>query len=115
MALPDADGDELWAAIGEPTRRRLLDALLARGEATATTLAGELPVTRQAVAKHLAILDRAGLVEAHRDGRELRYRVRPARLDEARRSVAGVAEGWETRLGAIKRLAEAERRRRDER
>jgi DNA-binding transcriptional ArsR family regulator len=115
MALPDADVDELWAAIGEPTRRRLLDALLARGEATATSLAGELPVTRQAVAKHLAILDRAGLVEAHRDGRELRYRVRPERLDEARRSVARVAEGWETRLGVIKRLAEAERRRRDDR
>jgi DNA-binding transcriptional ArsR family regulator len=113
--MPDAEVDELWAAIGEPTRRRLLDALLARGEATATTLAGELPVTRQAIAKHLAILDRAGLVEAHREGRELRYRVRPERLDEARRSVADVADGWEKRLGAIKRLAEAEWRRRDER
>lgn len=115
MALPDTNVDELWAAIGEPMRRRLLDALLARGEATATTLASELPVTRQAVAKHLAILDRAGLVEAHRSGREVRYRVRAERLDEARRSVARVADGWEKRLGAIKRLAENEWSRRDER
>jgi hypothetical protein len=58
--------DELWAAVADPTRRRLLDVLLARGEATATALAAELPVTRQGVAKHLAVLDRAGLVEGRR-------------------------------------------------
>ena len=99
--------DELWAAVGEPTRRRLLDLLLARGEATATALADELPVTRQAVAKHLAVLDRAGLVESRRLGRELRYTVRPARLDEATRSMNQVAAQWDRRLDAIKRLAEA--------
>ncbi len=66
------DDDELWDAVADPTRRRLLDVLLAHGEATATTLAGELPVTRQAVAKHHAVLDRAGLVEGRRRGRELR-------------------------------------------
>ena len=99
--------DELWSAIGDPTRRRVLDLILDRGEATATVVAGELPVTRQAVAKHLIVLDRAGLVEARREGREVRYAVRPQRLDAAARSVASVAAQWDARLVAIKRIAEA--------
>jgi len=99
--------DALWAAVADPTRRRLLDLLLARGEATATSLALELPVSRQAVAKHLAVLDRNGLVDATREGREVRYTVRPERLDEARRRIAEVAAEWEIRLASIKRLAEA--------
>lgn len=101
--------DELWAAVAEPTRRRLLDVLLAHGDATATTLAGELPVTRQAVAKHLAVLDRAGLVEGRRQGREVRYAVRPERLDAATQWLARVAAEWDSRLAAIKRLAESKR------
>jgi DNA-binding transcriptional ArsR family regulator len=100
------DADELWAAVADPTRRRLLDGLLARGEATATTLAGDLPVTRQAVAKHLGVLERAGLVEGRRTGRELRYAVRPERLDAATRWMSRVAAEWDDRLAAIKRLAE---------
>jgi DNA-binding transcriptional ArsR family regulator len=100
--------DPQWAAVADPTRRRLLDVLLARREATATTLADELPVTRQAVAKQLAVLDRAGLVEATRRGREVRYAVRPEQLDAATRSMARVAAQWEKRLAAIKRLAESE-------
>jgi DNA-binding transcriptional ArsR family regulator len=104
--------DELWAAIADPTRRRLLDALLARGEGTATMLADDLPVTRQAVAKHLAVLDRAGLVEGRRSGREVRYAVRPERLDAATRWMARVAAEWDDRLGAIKRLAESSHRER---
>ena len=106
--------DELWSAVGDPTRRRVLDVLLDRGEATATVLAGQLPVTRQAVAKHLAVLDRAGLVEGRRKGREVRYAVRPQRLDAATRSLARVAAEWDARLSAIKRIAESvarERRR----
>jgi DNA-binding transcriptional ArsR family regulator len=99
--------DELWSAIADPTRRRLLDVLLAEGQATATTLAGELPVTRQAVAKHLAVLDRAGLVEGRRQGREVRYAVRPERLDAATRWMTRVAAEWDDRLAAIKRLAES--------
>jgi DNA-binding transcriptional ArsR family regulator len=102
------EADELWAAVADPTRRRLLDVLLAQGEATATTLAAELPVTRQAVAKHLAVLDRAGLVQGRRRGREVRYAVRPERLDAARQSLANVAAGWDERLATIKRLAEAD-------
>ena len=104
--------DELWAAVTDPTRRRLLDALLARGEATATTLAGDLPVTRQAVAKHLSVLERAGLVNSRRLGREVRYAVEPERLDAASEWLARVAADWEDRLGAIKQLAEASARER---
>ncbi|HEX2432976.1 MAG TPA: metalloregulator ArsR/SmtB family transcription factor [Gaiellaceae bacterium] len=106
------DVDELWAAVADPTRRRLLDALLARGEATATTLAGDLPVTRQAVAKHLSVLERAGLVDSRRLGREVRYAVRPERLDAATGWLARVAAEWDERLGAIKRLAESSARER---
>jgi DNA-binding transcriptional ArsR family regulator len=101
------EGDALWAAVGDPTRRRLLDELLMLGEATATTLSAELPVTRQAVAKHLAVLDRAGLIDGRRDGREVLYAVRPDRLDEVSRAMAHVAAGWDQRLAAIKRLAES--------
>jgi DNA-binding transcriptional ArsR family regulator len=99
--------DALWSAVGDPTRRRLLDILLDRGEATPTALAGELPVTRQAVAKHLVVLDRAGLVEGRRRGREVRYAVRPQRLVVAARSMAQVAAEWDARLAAIKRIAES--------
>jgi DNA-binding transcriptional ArsR family regulator len=102
-----ADADVLWSALGDPTRRRVLDVLLDRGEATATIVAGELPVTRQAVAKHFAVLGRAGLVEGRRQGREMRYAVRPQRLDTAVRSMASVAAEWDVRLAAIKRIAEA--------
>jgi DNA-binding transcriptional ArsR family regulator len=106
MSPVAADADELWSAIADPTRRRVLDVLLDRGEATATTVAGELPVTRQAVAKHLVVLDRVGLVEGRRRGREVRYAVRPERLVVAARSMAEVAAEWDTRLAAIKRIAE---------
>jgi DNA-binding transcriptional ArsR family regulator len=99
--------DELWSAIGDPTRRRMVDILVDRGEATATVLARELPVTRQAVAKQLAVLDRAGLVQGTRRGREVRYAIRPQRLSTATRSMAQVAAEWDARLAAIKRIAEA--------
>jgi DNA-binding transcriptional ArsR family regulator len=103
----EGDDEQLWAAVAEPGRRWLLDVLLAHGEATATTLAAELPFTRQAVAKHLGVLERVGLVEAQRHGREVRYTVRPERLDEAVRAMAQVAARWDSRLQAIKRLAES--------
>jgi DNA-binding transcriptional ArsR family regulator len=107
MSAGGREGDALWAAVGDPTRRRLLDALLTLGEATATTLAGELPVTRQAVSKHLAVLGRAGLVDGRRNGREVLYVVRLGRLDEVSQAMARVAAGWDQRLAAIKRLAES--------
>jgi ArsR family transcriptional regulator, cadmium/lead-responsive transcriptional repressor len=107
MSAGGREGDALWAAVGDPTRRQILDALLTLGEATATTLSGELPVTRQAVTKHLAVLGRAGLVDGRRDGREVLYAVRPARLDQVSQAMARVAAGWDQRLAAIKRLAES--------
>jgi DNA-binding transcriptional ArsR family regulator len=107
-----AEEDELWAAVSEPTRRRLLDVLLERGDATATALADELPVTRQAVAKHLAVLERAGLVAGERRGREVRYAVMPERLDAATEAMARVAATWDRRLKKIKQLAEEAQRQR---
>jgi DNA-binding transcriptional ArsR family regulator len=98
--------DEVLTALADPTRRRVLTLLAERGEGTATTLAGELPVSRVAVVKHLAVLDRAGLVEGGRQGREVRYRVRPERLEETARWMAALASQWDSRLAAIKRLAE---------
>lgn len=100
------DDEELWAAVTEPGRRLLLDALLAQGEATPTTLASDLPFTRQAVTKHLTVLERAGLVEAHKQGREVRYTIRPDRLNAATEAMSRVASKWEARLKAIKQLAE---------
>jgi DNA-binding transcriptional ArsR family regulator len=98
---------EVLAALVDPTRRRVLDAVATRGQATATVLAAELPVSRQAVVKHLAVLDRAGLVEGRRAGREVRYAVRSERLADTARWMARVAAEWDDRLAAIKRLAES--------
>jgi DNA-binding transcriptional ArsR family regulator len=99
--------DEVLAALADPTRRRLLDLLAARGTASATELAGELPVTRQAVVKHLAVLDAAGLVAGRRSGREVRYEVRSAALDATARWMASLAADWDRRLARIKAVAEA--------
>ncbi|MER5898122.1 metalloregulator ArsR/SmtB family transcription factor [Streptomyces sp. NPDC001876] len=99
--------DSVLGALADPTRRRLLDLLAAQGEATATTLAEGLPVSRQAVVKHLAVLDAAGLVTGGRVGREVRYTVRPAALDATARWMATLATDWDRRLADIKRVAEA--------
>ncbi len=98
--------EEVFAALADPTRRRLLELLSGRGDATATELAADLPVTRQAVVKHLAVLDQAGLVTGRRDGRERRYQVRPAGLAATAHWMNEVAARWSSRLSAIKRLAE---------
>ena len=110
MAAAD-DRDALIAAVTDSTRRQMLDLLLERGESTATSLADSLPVTRQAVSKHLAVLDRAGLVHAPKSGREVRYEVDVSRLDEATRSLAAIASTWDQRLLRIKQIAEAAHRR----
>jgi DNA-binding transcriptional ArsR family regulator len=106
MSARRREADRLWAALGEPMRIRLLDLLLERGEATASTLAAALPITRQGVSKHLAILERAGLVTPRRSGREVRYAVREESLDQARGALAQTAARWDARLAAIKKLAE---------
>ena len=99
--------DDLWSAIGDPTRRRMLDLLLAEGAGTATTLSELLPVTRQAVSKHLAVLDRAGLVHGTPAGRERHYQVDEAQLARAVAQLADVGATWDARLRRIKRIAEA--------
>ena len=105
--------DELWSAIGDPTRRRMLDLLLADGEGTATSLSEQLPVTRQAVAKHLGVLDRAGLVHATPAGREMRYRVDDGQFARAVAQLAAVGTAWDARLRRIKRIAEGVQRTQD--
>jgi DNA-binding transcriptional ArsR family regulator len=102
--------DSVLAALADPTRRQLLDLLAAQGEATATTLAARLPVSRQAVVKHLAVLTAAGLVSGSRAGREVRYAVRPAALDATARWMAALAADWDRRLANIKTVAEAAER-----
>ncbi|MEJ7636306.1 metalloregulator ArsR/SmtB family transcription factor [Aeromicrobium sp.] len=105
--------DGLWSAIGDPTRRRMLDLLLADGAGTATTLSDRLPVTRQAVSKHLVVLDRVGLVHVTPAGRERRYRVDEAQLARAAAQLADVGATWDARLLRIKRIAEAIQRAQD--
>jgi ArsR family transcriptional regulator, cadmium/lead-responsive transcriptional repressor len=101
-----SDDDDLWEAMADPTRRKLLDLLVARGQATATTLTADMPVSRQAISKHLLLLQRVGLIDSHRRGREVRYEVREQRLAEATGALAEVANRWDHRLRAIKQLAE---------
>ncbi|HEX2702290.1 MAG TPA: helix-turn-helix domain-containing protein [Solirubrobacteraceae bacterium] len=107
MTRDGEDADRLWAALGDPMRLRLLDLLLESGETTASALATELPITRQGIAKHLQVLQRAELVRAHRAGRETRFTVRDERLAQAQRQMALIATRWDQRLGRIKRIAEA--------
>ncbi|MGD9570682.1 MAG: ArsR/SmtB family transcription factor [Thermoleophilia bacterium] len=113
-ATPDRIDDDLWSAIGDPSRRRIVDLLLADGDGTATTLGEQLPVTRQAVAKHLAVLERVSLVHATPAGRERRYRVDEAQLARAVAQLASVGAAWDARLQRIKGIAEAIQRHRND-
>src|ERR687891_890632 len=97
----DEPANEVFAALADPTRWRVLSLLAERDGGTATTLAAELPVSRVAVVKHLAVLDRAGLVESRRRGREVRYTVRPERLSATAAHLATIAHEWDQRLATI--------------
>ena len=105
--MTTAVDDALWSAIGDPTRRQVLDLLLAGGGRTATALSERLPVTRQAVAKHLVVLDRAGLVHPTASGREVRYDVDQPQLARAVAQLHAVGSAWDGRLQRIKQMAEA--------
>ena len=111
---PDAVDDELWSAIGDPTRRRMLDLLLADERATATSLSERLPVTRQAVAKHLAVLERVDLVHGATAGRERQYRIDAAQLARAASQLESVGSTWDARLQRIKTIAEAIERKKEQ-
>ena len=106
MTTHDID-DGLWTAIGDPTRRRVLDLLLVEGPGTASGLGRRLPVTRQAVAKHLAVLKRAGLVSSEQAGREVRYSLDAVQFDRAVAQLTAVGQEWDGRLRRIRHIAES--------
>lgn len=93
----------VFAALGDPTRREVIRFLSAEGPVTATGLASRLPVTRQAVSKHLAALAEAGLVSAERHGREVQYRLRTEPLTAAMGWMADVGAEWDKRLSALRK------------
>jgi DNA-binding transcriptional ArsR family regulator len=101
--MSDERAGAVFAALADPTRRAMVQTLRARPDATASGLAGGLPMTRQAVSKHLGALARAGLVESRREGRETRYALTPAPLAEAMEWMADAGGFWDSRLA---RLAE---------
>jgi DNA-binding transcriptional ArsR family regulator len=90
--LSEPEVGDVFAALADPTRRQVVRSLAGREAVTASGLAGELPMTRQAIAKHLAALERAGLVAPRREGRETRYRLTPEPLEQA--------IAWMTDVGA---------------
>ena len=96
----------VFAALADPTRRSVMQRVAERGSATATELAAELPVTRQAVAKHLGALEQAGLVAATRQGRETRFTVTPEPLTDAMAWLADVGAAWDRRLAGLRRHLE---------
>ena len=99
----EAVAEQVIAALADPTRRVILAALASGGPATATDLADRLPVTRQAVAKHLALLAAADLVWAERgERRRVRYRLRSAPMQVAQQFLAALAHDWDSRLDALK-------------
>jgi DNA-binding transcriptional ArsR family regulator len=101
--------NQVFFALSDPTRREVIRHLSAEGPATVSDLARELPVTRQAVAKHLAALDEAGLVATVQEGRRKRYRLTPGPLADAMGWMADVGAQWDERLEALRRHLETER------
>ena len=100
------DPDVVFAALGDATRRHLLEDLSRRGPLTATQLARVYPVSRQAVVKHLAALATAGLLTSDRHGREVRYRVDSDTVGDAARWLTDVGTRWDHRLAALQRQLE---------
>ena len=101
--------EDVLSALADPTRRELLERLSKHGGTTATKLAAELPITRQAIVQHLAVLDDVGLVVARREGRERHFEVRTDPLTETARWTESLAAQWDARLEAIRRIAESTR------
>src|SRR5262250_2007637 len=105
VAEPDIEAvaEQVFAALADPSRRAIVAALASGGPATATDLAGRLPITRQAIAKHLALLAGAGLVTAEPgERRRVRYRLRSAPMRVAQQFLAALARDWDSPLGALK-------------
>lgn len=99
----EAVAEQVFIALADPSRRAVLAALAARGPATATDLAARLPITRQAIAKHLGLLAEAGLVTPEPgERRRVRYRLRSAPMQVAQQFLAALARDWDDRLDALK-------------
>jgi DNA-binding transcriptional ArsR family regulator len=102
--LTSPDVGAVFGALADPSRRHVLMTLSARPDATQHELSAELPITRQAVSKHLATLRHAGLVEAERRGRETHYRLTPEPLERAAAWMVEVGAEWDRRLASLRRL-----------
>ncbi len=105
LPAPDRRGrglDAVFAALSDPTRRTVMQCL-ADAPATATELVGRVPVSRQMIVKHLATLEHAGLVDAARDGRNVRYRLTPSGFTDAVAWMTDVGAAWDARLAALRR------------
>ena len=105
MPQPDVEAiaEQVFVALADPSRRAVLAALASGGPATATDLAVVLPITRQAIAKHLGLLAEAGLVTAERgERRRVRYRLRSAPMQVAQQFLAALARDWDSRLDSLK-------------
>ncbi|HEU5004508.1 MAG TPA: metalloregulator ArsR/SmtB family transcription factor [Candidatus Saccharimonadales bacterium] len=98
--------ENLWFAISEPSRRRLIEALLSGGEATASGLARQMTISRQAIAKHLSVLKQAGLVTSRQAGKEVRFNVQLKELDNAASELYRASQLWQSRLEKIKQISE---------
>lgn len=103
---PVPEAATLFSALGDETRLRLLARLGAQGPQSITRLAEDEPVTRQAVTKHLHVLEEAGLVRGVRRGREQLWQVAPERLDDARRELDRIAAEWDVALARLKAQVE---------
>ena len=99
--MPGVDVGAVFSALADPTRREVVRSLAEESGLTASLLAGQLPITRQAVSKHLNALSDAGLVTARREGRETRYTLTPAPLAEAIDWMASVGAQWDERLARL--------------
>src|SRR5882724_11316618 len=99
----EAIAEQVFTALADPSRRTILAALASSGPATATDLAARLPITRQAIAKHLALLTDAGLVIAEPgERRRVRYRLQSAPMQIAQQFLAALARDWDSPLDALK-------------
>lgn len=103
-AVADEAADAVFAALADPTRRRVLRLVAERGPTSATLLERELPVTRQAIVKHLAVLHRAGLVSGKRTGQVVRYALVPGPLDEVSDWISEIGSRWDERLARLRQV-----------
>jgi DNA-binding transcriptional ArsR family regulator len=104
LARMDDAPDAVFAALADRTRRRVLRLVAERGPTSATLLERELPVSRQAIVKHLSVLNRAGLVSSRRSGQEVRYALVPGSLDEVTDWIAEIGSRWDARLARLRQL-----------